>query len=155
MPDKLEENKAIMRRMLEAFNTGDTSVVKELLGSKIKDRSQALGLEPTIRNSPVVRRVQTEIMREKQAFPDQKFTEVSLVAEGDRVVLHWQMTGTHRGDFIGHAGTGKKVKTFGTEFVRISRGKIVEHDDDPFHILDLLWQLDLLTPEVLRQKEFR
>jgi predicted ester cyclase len=155
MPDyDLEKNKAIVRRMLDAFNTGKTDVVHELFHPNLKDRSRALGLEPAIRNAPIVKRVQTEIMREKETFPDRHFKEILMVAEGDMVVLRWEMTGTHKGKFVGKPPTGKPVKTTGVEFVRIKDGKIFEHDDEPFHILDLLWQLDMLTPEVLKQQEF-
>jgi predicted ester cyclase len=140
--------------MLEAFNTGKYEMVKELLSPDIKDHSRALGLEPELRRAPVVKRVQTEIMREKEAFSDQTFKEDLIVAEGDRVVLRWTMTGTHTGEFLGQSGTGKHVKISGTEFVRIAKGQIVEHDDDPLHMLDLLWQLDMLHPETLRMPEF-
>ena len=141
--------------MLEAFNTGNTDVVRELFHPDLKDRSRALGLEAGDPNVPIVKRVQTEIMREKETFPDRQFKELLMVAEGDMVVLRWQMTGTQKGTFVGRPPTGKEVKTTGVEFVRIKDGKIFEHDDEPFHILfDLLWQLDTLTPEVLRQPEF-
>jgi predicted ester cyclase len=152
--DKLERNKAIVRKMLDAFNTGDSKVVQDLLHPNIKDHSRMLGLEPTIRNAPVVRRVQTEIMREKEAFPDKRFKEELIVAEGDTVVLRWSMTGTHKGNFVGKAGTGKPVAISGTEFVKIQDGKIVEHDDDPLHVIELLSQLDMLTPDVLQKPEF-
>jgi predicted ester cyclase len=149
-----EENKAIVRRMLEAFNTRNTAVVKELLHPKIKDRSQALGLEPAIRRAGVVKRVQTEVMREAEAFPDKKFEEVLMMAEEDRVLLRWSMTGTNTGPFIGQKATGKKIRTAGIEFVRIKDGKIIEHDDDPFHILDILWQLGHLNRKMLDRPEF-
>jgi predicted ester cyclase len=152
--DTLEQNKAIMRRMLEAFRTGDTRVVKELIAPQARDQSLMLGLEPEIRKEPVAQRVQTEIRREREAFPDQEWKEELLVAEGDTVVLHWSMTGTNTGPFLGREATGKKVRISGTEFVRIKNGKIVEHDDDPYHMLELLRQLDLLDAEVLRSPEF-
>ncbi|HEX6903896.1 MAG TPA: ester cyclase [Thermoanaerobaculia bacterium] len=152
-PKTLEANKAVVRRMLDAFNTGNSDVVRELLHPDIKDRSLALGLEQELRRGPVMKRVQTEIMREKEAFPDKKFKEVLMVAEGDMVVLRWSMTGTHKGPAFGKKATGKKVITAGTEFVRIKDGKIIEHDDDPFHVLDLLWQLDLLDREILEGDE--
>jgi predicted ester cyclase len=156
MPDeKLEKNKQIVRRMLKAFNDGDTNVVKELLHPQINDKSRKIGLEPELRAAPAVKRVQTEIMREKEAFPDRKFKEESIVAEGDTVILRWSMTGTHRGKLLDRPPTGKKVKTFGTEIVRIQDGKIIEHDDDASHVLDILGQLDMLTPEVLSKRELK
>lgn len=156
MPDeKLEKNKAIVRRMLKAFNDGDTSVVDEILHPTLRDKSRKLGLEPELRAAPAQQRVKVEIMREKEAFPDRKFKEESLVAEGDTVILRWSMTGTHKGRLLDRPPTGKKVKTFGTEVVKIQDGKIVEHDDDSSHVLDILGQLDMLTPDVLSKREMK
>lgn len=155
LDDTLEQNKAIVRQMLEAFNTGNTEIVQKLLHPDLLDRSRALGLEPGIRDAPVVRRVQTEVMREGEAFPDRRFEEVYIMAEGDRVMLRWAMTGTNTGTFLGREPTGRAVRTAGTEFVRIRDGQIVEHDDDPLHILDLLWQMGFLDcAPVLREPEF-
>jgi predicted ester cyclase len=154
--EKLEKNKAIVRRMLKAFNgEEDKRAVKELFHPNLKDRSKPIGLEPALQRADVVTRVQAEIMREKEVFPDRKFKEVYMVAEGDMVVLRWEMTGTHKGAVLGRKGSGKKVKTAGTEFVRIKDGQIVEHDDDPGHVLHLLMQMDMLDQEILKQPELK
>jgi predicted SnoaL-like aldol condensation-catalyzing enzyme len=142
--------------MLKAFNgEEDPKAIKELFHPKIVDHSDPIGLEPQLRRQDPVARVQAEVMREKEVFPDRKFKEVALVAEGDRVVLRWEMTGTNKGDVLGRKATGKKVKTFGTEYVRIKDGKIVEHDDDPGHVLHLLEQLGMLDQEILKKPEMR
>lgn len=153
--DVTEQNKKIMRRMLEAFNTGDTKVIRELLHPQLKDRSVGLGLERAVRHSDIHKKVETQITRDKEVFPDRHFKEEFLVAEGDRVALHWSMTGTNTGPVLGRPATGRKVHWTGTEFCRIEDGKIVEHDDDHSHVFDLLWQLGLLTPEVLNKSEFQ
>jgi nogalonic acid methyl ester cyclase/aklanonic acid methyl ester cyclase len=149
MADTLEGNKAIMRRMLEAFNSGKTEVVAELLHPSIRDHSRKLGLEAQVRDMDPVRRVKTEILRHDDVFPDKKFKEVVLVAEGDTVVLQWQLTGTHKGALMGHRATGKRVETYGVEIIRIKDGKIIEHRDDGAHVFDVLYQLDLLQPDVV------
>jgi predicted ester cyclase len=151
MADTLESNKKIMRRMLEAFNSGKTEIVAELLHPSIKDHSRKLGLEAQVRAMDPIRRVKTEILRHDDVFPDKQFKEVVLVAEGDTVVLQWSLTGTHRGDLMGHRATGKRVETYGVEIIRIKDGKIIEHRDDGSHIFDMLFQLDMLTPDVVQQ----
>src|SRR4051812_35144641 len=95
--DVTEQNKAIMRRMLQAFNTGDTKIIKKLLHPQLNDRSVGMGLERAVRQSDAMRKVEIQITRDKQVFPDRKFKEELLVAEGDRVILHWSMTGTNTG----------------------------------------------------------
>jgi len=148
----LEQNKAIMRRMLEAFNTGRTEIVAELFDSNINDKGNRVGFEKKLQTAHPTKRVQTEILREEDAFPDRKFKEEVLIAEGDLVVLHWSMTGTHRGRILGQPPTGKKVRTTGTEIIRIKNGKIIEHmGDDTGHVLDLLSQLDMLDKPLLQK----
>jgi predicted ester cyclase len=150
--DTLEQNKAIVRRMLEAFNTGNLGVVAEVFDQNIQDRSRRLGFESELQRAHPIRRVQTEILREEDAFPDREFKEEVLIAEGDTVVLRWSMTGTNRGRVLGRGPTGRRITTQGTEIVRIKDGKIVEHiGDDGAHLLHVLWQLDMLDRELLRQ----
>jgi predicted ester cyclase len=146
--DVLEQNKAIVRRMLDAFNSGDTSVVAELLHPDIRDRGRP-GIAADLQRGPVRRRVQTEVLRHQDVFPDKEFKEEWIVAEGDRVILHWSMTGTHQGRLFGRNPTGRKIESHGTEFVRIQDGKIIEHHDDGTHMLDVLRQLDMLDQDVV------
>ena len=153
---ELEKNKQIVRRILKAFNGEDPKAVKELFHPDLVDHSDPIGLEPELREKDLVTRVQTEIRREKDIFPDRKFKEVSIIAEGDMVVLRWEMTGTNKGKILGRKATGKKVRTFGTEIVRIKDGKIIEHDDDsPREVFDLLHQLDMLDADLLTTPELR
>jgi predicted ester cyclase len=42
------------------------------------------------------------------------------------VALRWKAEGTHRGDLMGLAPTGKRVLLTGIEILRIADGKIVE-----------------------------
>lgn len=61
------------------------------------------------------------------AFPDMKITVEDMIAEGDKVVSRYTMTGTHKGEFMGIAATNKKFTTTGIEILRIADGKFVEH----------------------------
>lgn len=152
MADTLEQNKAIMRRMLEAFNTGNTQIVGELFDQNINDRGRKVGFERKLQRAHPIQRVKTEILREEDAFPDRRFKEELILAEGDYVMLHWSMTGTHRGKILGRPATGKRVQTTGTEIIRVQNGKIVEHlGDDTGHVLDLLMQLDMLDQNLVQK----
>src|SRR4029453_2544586 len=62
----------------------------------------------------------------RSAFPDLQVTTEDVLEEGDRVALRWRAYGTHRGDLIGLAPTGKRVTLTGIEILRLSGGKIVE-----------------------------
>jgi steroid delta-isomerase-like uncharacterized protein len=62
----------------------------------------------------------------RSAFPDLHVVTEDLVEEGDRVALRWKAQGTHRGDLMGLAPTGKRVTLTGIEILRLNGGKIVE-----------------------------
>jgi len=61
-----------------------------------------------------------------KAFPDIDSTVEDIVAEGDRVAFRYTWRGTHQGEFMGVAPTGKKVSILGITIVRIAGGKIAE-----------------------------
>jgi predicted ester cyclase len=149
--NQLEQNKAIVRRMLEAFNTGNTQVVTQLLDPTIQDLTRSQIQHPDLVNKPVIQKVQQEILLDRQVFSDAQFKEESCIAEGDHVVLRWSMTGTHTGKLLGRDPTGKKVRMSGAEFVRIRNGKIIEHHGQTDHAVQILQQLDMLTPTYLNQ----
>jgi len=50
----------------------------------------------------------------RDAFPDLKVTPEHMTATDDDVALAYT-TGTHRGDFLGVAPTGRKVATRGVQ----------------------------------------
>ena len=62
----------------------------------------------------------------RTAFPDLKFNIDQTFAEGDLVAMHWTFRGTHNGQFLGAAPTGKQVNIEGLSMSRIKDGKIVE-----------------------------
>lgn len=59
-------------------------------------------------------------------IPDLNFTVEDMVAEGDKVVVRQTMRGTHTGEFMGVAPTGKKFSQMLTCIFRITDGKIAE-----------------------------
>jgi len=63
----------------------------------------------------------------RAAFPDLGVAEVDGVREGEKVAFRWMMGGTHRGEFLGIAPTGKRIEAMGMDIVHTSGGEIVEH----------------------------
>jgi predicted ester cyclase len=64
-----------------------------------------------------------------EAFPDLHFEIVDLVAEGDKVLTRWVLTGTHRGEFMGAAPSGKQVQVEGMSLDRIEDEMVAEGFD--------------------------
>jgi steroid delta-isomerase-like uncharacterized protein len=63
----------------------------------------------------------------RDAFPDVEVTIDELVAEGDRAAVATTMSGTHTGEVMGIAPTGRRVSVTGIDMVRVEDGRIVEH----------------------------
>ncbi|HEX3476029.1 MAG TPA: ester cyclase [Kofleriaceae bacterium] len=61
------------------------------------------------------------------AFPDAHNEIHDIVAEGDRVVVRWTMTGTHTGGGLGIPATGRAVRITGITMSRVVGGRIAEH----------------------------
>lgn len=59
------------------------------------------------------------------AFPDLHFTIEDIIAEGDKVLTRWTLTGTHQGDFMGVPASGRSVVVGGMSLDVIADGKIV------------------------------
>ena len=62
-------------------------------------------------------------------FPDLKFEEIDVYANGNSVVTHWQMSGTNSGKFRNQDATNKKIKIDGVSIDEIKDGKIISGKD--------------------------
>lgn len=62
----------------------------------------------------------------REAFPDLSYEIQDLFAADDRVAHRWVLTGTHEGELMGIAPTGRRVRVEGIEINRIARGEIAE-----------------------------
>lgn len=110
----------MLRRFVEeGFNRGDTSVVDEVVAEDFVYHDPSL---PSGREG-----VKQVMQMFRSAFPDGRLTIESLIAEGDRVVARHTFTGTHDGEFMGVAPTGRTVRIQEIDIGRIEDGKIAEH----------------------------
>jgi predicted ester cyclase len=104
-----EENKAMVKRMVEAINAGEEdAAVDELFAPR------------------AARRVKRLFAEFRSAFPDWQEETVELVAEGDTVAGRFKCSGTHRGEFLGEAPTGKRMEVEEVFFLRAEDGKFVD-----------------------------
>lgn len=74
------------------------------------------------------------------AFPDMQAIEQDLFADGDKVVTRRILQGTHQGEFMGIAPTGKAVTAGGVWLSHLRNGKLVEQWVY-FDVLGLLHQV--------------
>ena len=60
------------------------------------------------------------------AFPDLRFEIEDTVAEKDKFVASWTVTGTHKGEFMGIRPTHRKVTFEGITIHYLANGKIID-----------------------------
>lgn len=78
-------------------------------------------------------------------FSNIVFTIKDVFGQGDKLVKHWNFSGTQTGVFFGIPASEKKVSIDGVTLVRMSKGKIAE-ERDFFDNLDLMTQLGVIPP---------
>jgi predicted ester cyclase len=76
--------------------------------------------------SRAARRVKRLFAEFHSAFPDWREEIVELVAEDDTVAGRFRCSGTHRGEFLGEAPTGKRMDVEEAFFLRVEDGKFVD-----------------------------
>jgi steroid delta-isomerase-like uncharacterized protein len=117
-----EENKALARAFFEEiWNQGDESAIDRYIPENAK------GNDPDFGAGREGFRKQWRQWR--QAFPDLHFEIVDLVAEGDKVLTRWVLTGTQEGEFLSIPATGKLIRVEGMSLDRIEDGMVVEGFD--------------------------
>jgi predicted ester cyclase len=104
-----EENKAMVRRLVEAINAGaEEAAVDEMFAPR------------------AARRVKRLCAEFRSAFPDWREEIVELVAEGDAVAGRFRCSGTHLGEFLGEAPTGRRMEVEEVIFLRAEEGRFVD-----------------------------
>ncbi len=119
-----EENKALIRRYVQAIDdnrTSDWSILDEFIGEDFVAHNPPL---PGVSLDRQGMKDAAELFR--IATPGRH--EITMqVAEGDLVVSHIRGWGTHAGDLFGIPATNKEVETEGIAIHRLRDGKIVEY----------------------------
>jgi predicted ester cyclase len=114
-----EENKAVARRFLnEIFNKGNFDYADEVYDENVIAHTPF----GDIKGRDGLKQFNMLI----KAFPDIVMTIEDQVAEGDKVVNRFTFTGTHEGEFMGIAPTGKSFKFSGINIQVIVDGKFIE-----------------------------
>jgi steroid delta-isomerase-like uncharacterized protein len=116
-----EENKAIVHRLAEeVWNKGNIDAVYEIFATDFVGHIPGM---PGIAGSEGVKQF---IMGLRTAFPDINWAVEDDIAEGDKIATRYTVSGTHQGDLMGIAPTGKKVMYTAISINRFASGKIVE-----------------------------
>ena len=119
-----EENKAIVRRLLEeTMARGKLDVIDELVAPDFVDHSLMPGQDPTREG------YKRSVAEYLEAFSITSFTIEEQIAEGDTVVTKYTESGIQQSEVMGIPPTGEEVSYEGFYIHRISGGKITEEWD--------------------------
>jgi steroid delta-isomerase-like uncharacterized protein len=116
-----ESNKSIVGDFIDGlFSRGDLGAVETFLAEDFVNHDPPFGVSTDrdgMRQAGVMMRA---------GFPDWSSELHELIAEGDLVVERFTARGTHRGEVMGVAGTGRTVSLPGINIFRLRDGRIVE-----------------------------
>ena len=132
-----EEGKALMRRLIDGvWNEANVELADEIFHPKAVSPSA-----PQLPPGP--EGVKAIVTTFRSAFPDFHITIEDLVAEENSVAARLSETGTHKGEFMGIAPTGRQVQFEEIGILRVGGGKVVEswYETD---MLGLMQQLGVL-----------
>ena len=112
---------AIARQLVqEVWNLGEFRLINEYVDPAFLSHDPA---PDEVRGPEALKRL---ITAQREAFPDFRMEISDLFECQDKVVARWQVSGTHRGDFMGLAPTGRRAAVEGISIDRWEGDRIVE-----------------------------
>lgn len=143
-----EQNKQVVRHFFEAYNAHNAEKMGQLLSSNTNYLFHVAGMPLPMDWNGRKQFVAAVI----KAFPDINHHILDEVAEGDKVAVRFNITGTHKGEFQGIPPTGKEISIDGTDFLTIADGKIVEEwlNSD---IMGLMQQIEAIPSASPQQQQ--
>jgi steroid delta-isomerase-like uncharacterized protein len=134
-------NKAIVQRLYEeVWNRRKLEVIKEIISP-----SHALQAPNMSGSSIGPEAYKRNVLAFLAGFPDLRWSIEDTIAEKDKVVACWTISGTHKGDYLGIPATNKKVSVEGITIHNVAGGKIMDSYSN-WDILGMMQQLGVVPP---------
>lgn len=115
----LEAHKALVRKWIEAWIVNDLDVLAEIFAPDYRVNEALIGIEGVKQAVHFLHTALSDISAELH----------EMVAEDDKVVIHWTIRGHHAGQFMGIPPTGKELQLEGINIYRIVDGKIITNHE--------------------------
>jgi predicted ester cyclase len=107
VPTSLERNRQLVHRLVEIVNARDLDAIDEVASGELADAARRW-VDPF-----------------GASFPDFRMVVVDVIAEENRVVGCFKCSGTHTGEWRGHAPTGRRFDAIDEVYVfRVEDGKL-------------------------------
>lgn len=111
---------ATFRRMTELLNARQFADLGHLLAPSLVDHDRWPGQLPGADG------FRSALAGMLEAFPDARLEPEEVLVAGDRAVYTIVFTGTHEGEALGIAPTGRAVRVRGLGMVRVADGRITD-----------------------------
>lgn len=115
-----DTNIAAQERFAEGVNRGNFDVFDEVVAPDVVDH------DPAPEQGPGPQGFRDMFATMWAAFPDLQVTPEHMTATEDDGALAYTITGTHQGDFLGVAPTGRKITARGVQIGRFENGRLAE-----------------------------
>jgi steroid delta-isomerase-like uncharacterized protein len=116
-----ESNKKIVDEFIQRlFSHGDLAAIDDYLSEELVIH------DPPFGSSPDREGMRSTAADVRAAFPDWCSQLHLLIAEGDLVAEVFTASGTHRGEIMGVAPTGRRMSLRGINVFRLRNGRITE-----------------------------
>ncbi|MBN8231538.1 ester cyclase [Corallococcus macrosporus] len=122
-PSSVAENKAVVRRVLQATGDWDLEAIREAC-----DTDRYVEHAPGRSSLPLEEALRADSQC-RASLPDLRFTldAERMVAEGDRVLVRGTFSGTHTGaPLFGAPASGRRLLWGGIDIFRVSEGRLTE-----------------------------
>jgi steroid delta-isomerase-like uncharacterized protein len=113
--ETIEKNKSVVRKLVEEIlNSKKSALLKNVIADEYVAPGGNKG--PDAFFDPVKPLF--------AAFPDIEWKILDIIGEGDKVMVRWKWTGTHKAKFNQHEATGKTFTNDGMALFVMKNGKI-------------------------------
>ena len=126
---------ATVERAYDLLNAGDVDGFGDLLADDFVEHEETPGLEPNREG------VMTFFRMYRAAFPDLRMDPQDVLVSGDKVVARVRATGTHQGEFMGMAATGRSVDVELIDIIRVGDDGLAHEHWGVFDALKMMQQL--------------
>lgn len=132
----------IARKMCEdVYGKGNVELIKQLVAD------DAISHDPFMGRTDRAG-VEMAVQGYRRAFPDMKMEVLDVIGSGDKAVIRWRSTGTHKGELFGIQPSNKKVTLEGMSEIHVANGKIKEAWDH-FDTLGLMRQIGAVPESMM------
>lgn len=110
----------LARKMIEdVYGKGKTELIAQIASEDFVSHDPVAGALDR-------RGVEENVRTYRSAFPDMRMEMLGSLAAGSELAVRWRATGTHQGELMGVAPSGKRVVVEGITIARVEGGKLVE-----------------------------